>query len=333
MCLAQGIEGQALPGEELCMTHIRASGTSSGSGGGTGALHSAPGDVPVAMMKGRSAAEHHRLDTPADRGRKYQRVGSPFDELDGLADNDSKEIVEPVTPRALFEKAAAPVTLDATASLFDVKLKPIQMSMTQLKNNFSNLQMSIDKQMLDFKAEMRNEIKDLDARIQELERARSNAQTNVQSPDTAAHIAQMQKEIAMLRSGKEAAKEYTNKALTAVVGGMGECGDMDTARKRIEDKLWEAWLPRAEDIYSKGDFIGVIFCRFGSELKRDKVVKSIRRMSCNIGKNTVWCKPDMPLEECIPRGALFAIKKMMVEWGYAKKALGRHRQRKTLPGR
>ena len=75
-----------------------------------------------------------------------------------------------------------------------------------------------------------------------------------------------------------------------------------------------------QDIYFKGDaFRGVMFLRFASEWERDKAVKVVKDGWWKAGWNTVWAKPDEPLEVRTVTSFMLGLKRQLVLWGFGRK--------------
>ena len=47
----------------------------------------------------------------------------------------------------------------------------------------------------------------------------------------------------------------------------------------------------------------------------------MRQLGLKHKQSKIWCKPDIRLNERVPQGVLFGIKRMMVSWGYDKTSL------------
>ena len=98
-----------------------------------------------------------------------------------------------------------------------------------------------------------------------------------------------------------------------------------------KDKLWDGSLPQPAEIYKKGDFKGMFFCRFDSVEDRDKVVDNIRRLVLKIEDDKIWSNPDLPNEVRVPENFLFALKLLgSAEWGYTLQNLWVDKTKKSI---
>ena len=128
----------------------------------------------------------------------------------------------------------------------------------------------------------------------------------------------MQKEIDELRGKKT---EHVKITKVAVFGGFKKFGSLEDAKKWIYEKLWMEWLPQPNDIYNKGDFHGILFCKFDTEEDRDKVVQWFRKTSTKIDDEPIWSKPDALLSVRSVTSVVFEAKKYLAKWGFENFAL------------
>ena len=137
----------------------------------------------------------------------------------------------------------------------------------------------------------------------------------------------MQKEIDELRGKKT---EFKNDSKVAVFGGFKNFENFEAAERWVYNKLWNEWLPTASDTYNKGEFHGILFCKFDNQEDRDKVVQWFRKSSIQIENESIWSKSDAPLIERIKNSVLFASKVYLTKWGYENKALWADAEKGTL---
>ena len=138
------------------------------------------------------------------------------------------------------------------------------------------------------------------------------------SENITAQFEKMQKEIDELRGKKTESRKITK---VAVFGGFKHFGDFDTAKNWIYEKLWKEWLPTANDIYCKGDFTGILFCKFETEDDRNKVVSWFRKASMKVDDETIWSKPDALLRTRSVNSIVFAAKTYLKKWGFENRGL------------
>ena len=123
----------------------------------------------------------------------------------------------------------------------------------------------------------------------------------------------MQSEIDVLR-GKTIEPENISKV--AVFGGCKKFENFEAAKTWISDKLWTEWLPTASEIYCKGDFHGILFCKFDSVEARDKVVKWFKKASIKVEDEDIWSKTNLLLSVRSVRSVLFDAKAYLTKWGF-----------------
>ena len=196
----------------------------------------------------------------------------------------------------------------------DEKLTPLATAVDQVKTELNVL----TKQVHDNKQASNETINHLSSSLSSL-----RLQTEGQFEVVDLKISKLEELLRERTSGFDTAdyKRVNDKEFTLVVGGLGEHQTYDDAKTWLENKLWERWLPQPVKTYTKGDFKGMLFCKYASKHDRDLVVEDLRpkHLACN-GKN-VWSKPDLPLNQRVSESVLFALKRLMVSWSYEKKSL------------
>ena len=133
-------------------------------------------------------------------------------------------------------------------------------------------------------------------------------------PEIFDQIKAMQKEIELLRACSKDGKNMENqtemeyRSKIAVFGGFKKFENFEAAKNWVYQKLWSEWLPTATDIYGKGDFDGILFCKFDNKEDRDKVVERFRKSAIKIENESIWSKPDAPLIARTTKSVVFAAK-------------------------
>ena len=108
----------------------------------------------------------------------------------------------------------------------------------------------------------------------------------------------------------------------AVIGGMTEANSFKEAMDWVEQSLEKAGLKRPDDTFIKGDaFEGIFFARFPDGASMNQAVEYISSQRIKYKGKPAWSGQDRPLQERVPRGFLFGMKRMLVEWGFNKKAI------------
>ena len=79
-------------------------------------------------------------------------------------------------------------------------------------------------------------------------------------------------------------------------------------------------IPQPADVFPKVDYRGIIWAKCTSLSQRDVLITKIRNTVGEAEKKP-WAKIDLPIDKRTAESALFAFKRMLVEWGYANKAI------------
>ena len=62
--------------------------------------------------------------------------------------------------------------------------------------------------------------------------------------------------------------------------------------------------------------------KFGTKGERDNAVKIFRKAGCQEGGQTIWMKPDLPIEERVRHSFVFGLKYFLSEqWGWENNAI------------
>ena len=73
------------------------------------------------------------------------------------------------------------------------------------------------------------------------------------------------------------------------------------------------------EIFSKGEFKGILFAKFESKESRNRSIESFRKATLTRSGSRCWASEDAPVEERACKKFLFGIKKSLVEWeGFGK---------------
>ncbi len=112
-------------------------------------------------------------------------------------------------------------------------------------------------------------------------------------------------------------KEQEEKDSRTGVLGMGNTGNKEEATAWLNEKLTIITNTKP-DIYTKGDFKGLLFANFESKKLRDSSVESFRKASFSRDGSRCWASEDAPVEERACKALLFGIKNQMIEWGWGK---------------
>ena len=140
-----------------------------------------------------------------------------------------------------------------------------------------------------------------------------------------AAIAMIQTEIENMKIQPKEVKPGVNSELdlTLVIGHIPVATCLDDAKKWVHDQCVQLKLSLVPDkIFSNGDYKSVIFVKTPSIEFRDKLlqhVQSVAKASAETDwTKRVFAKQDQPIQIRIAEAALFAMKRMLSQWGYNK---------------
>ena len=85
----------------------------------------------------------------------------------------------------------------------------------------------------------------------------------------------------------------------------------------LDEKL-KLLVDSKSEIFSKGDFKGILFAKFESKESRNRSVESFRKASLTRNGSRCWASEDTPVEERACKKFLFGIKSLLIEWGFGK---------------
>lgn len=245
-----------------------------------------------------------------EREYKTRRFASPLHEfmdtsLEAQNGNEPDAVVPDTPPES------------RPASVHDIALllQPMQATMNSLELQMVELKLSVDKRLKAVESRLDlNEVRvdKLENMIQRMQSASSPIDPTMQKRLESLEAASADNACRQMPP----AGELNSYECTAVLGGLVSLAGMDEAETWLTDKLWSLYGPRPVETYCKGDFKGILFAKFSSKGDRDTAVAMLRRANRQHGDNTVWAKPDAPLEERTLRSFMFAAKHVMNDWGW-----------------
>ena len=78
-------------------------------------------------------------------------------------------------------------------------------------------------------------------------------------------------------------------------------------------------IPQPSDVYSKGDWKGLIWAKCNSFPQRDLLITKIPSMiTTHLEKKKSWAEIDLPIDKRNAESVLFAFKRMLVNWEFPK---------------
>ena len=79
-------------------------------------------------------------------------------------------------------------------------------------------------------------------------------------------------------------------------------------------------VPKPLDVYAKYEFKRIAFARCSSASHRDLFISSVRKSTFTLALKP-WRKTDLPLDKLTAESALFAFKRMLVQWNDNKQSV------------
>ncbi|CAK0820226.1 unnamed protein product [Prorocentrum cordatum] len=168
--------------------------------------------------------------------------------------------------------------------------------------------------------EVESKMENMDARLTHLETSSAGSRTDAEVRE---QLKMLEAQISELKLMDNTQKSNGNQyeEYTAVVGGLQTIGSTENAKKWIEANMWDLYGPQPAEVYSKGEFRGLIFVRFRSRADRDTAVKLLRQASLKEGGNDIWAKRDMVLPKRILTSFAFSVKHLLKQWGFTAESV------------
>ena len=189
----------------------------------------------------------------------------------------------------------------------ELKLDPMNKKLDSLLQDFNK-----------FKQTVRKELESVGTQIATLDAA---------SKTTADKIKNLEDQMVQLKNsgGSSAKGDGKSRSCTALVGNIPGGGDLEHAQQWIIKLCKSENLVRPADIYIKSPkFEGFVFAKCGSEKERSELIEHIQKSregsSTTVSKR-VYAKPDLPLDIRTADSTLFAMKRLLASWGFAKSCI------------
>ena len=272
-----------------------------------------------------------------------QRLHSPLHEMDGLdsASPPRPEVHTMATPSTPRDASASTITIeaitDAMESMLEKKFKerldPMTKSVESITKRMDKVELNVKKNM----DEMRQ-------RMDTFERSGvpQDITENIQEIDTKIHslseaIDQMKMHFGETGTAPPSwnstprAAPADERKITAVANGFTDMEE-EEAKEWIQNKLWDLWVPSPVDVYSKGEFTGILFLKFRTEDEKEQAIKAVKENLLKRGDKKINMFPDTPPGDRIPQSFLFALKRLLLspDWNYDRKCVWVDIPSKTL---
>lgn len=227
---------------------------------------------------------------------------------DERADDDLND-VEITGMRSSTDKhnTSQQVTLDAISTLLDQKLSPVHQLAKDLRNDLSS-----------FKASVREEFHSMGLRVASIEKFKH---------DNCSKIAELEKQVANIKLSLSSGSNTPSANLphrvidcNIVVGNIPGNLTFEDAKKWLSKHCDNLKIPPPPEVYTKGEFVGLLFAKCASPTHRDTILASIRAASNAAYGNDqrTWAKIDRPFTLRTVESALLAMRRMLISWEYPK---------------
>ena len=100
-----------------------------------------------------------------------------------------------------------------------------------------------------------------------------------------------------------------------VVGNLGLEGGFEKTTEWVENQISTIGKTLVLDIYTKGDYRGMHFCKFDSQNPRDTCVSRLRRASPQRKGQKTYFLEDQSVEIRVCFSILFGARRLMLGWG------------------
>ena len=207
--------------------------------------------------------------------------------------------------------AASGHVFEKLEEMLDKKFEPLHTNMSMLEEKFSAMHIDAQTNFASMRADFKNEMQHMYGKIGALESRLEIQESNVDNvmttitkldasyqsrfqdyetaildikevlsenmPSNFDHISGNASKIAMLEDqiSKMKASGHDQHSKTMVVGGIGEDVDADGAEKWVREQMQRYSKSVATEVFVKGDYQGMLFCKFDSQKSRDAYVASL----------------------------------------------------------
>ena len=290
------------------------------------------GKIPVSFNTAETEEEAKRIREPRDMSRTPdRRMKARIAEVErslrsGIPPLPAGSSGTPAEPQPLDMNAKLDWLIGHAALAADVATKAdMEVLTTTLNGKLGAIQSDVE--VLKTTSATKNEVFDLAERIAKLEIEVTDIREKDPSMDVERDTGTIGSKNRVLierlekleKQLKETASiENSARDLTMVVGGLKDYHNLAEAEAFVRDKLWTHYGPKITEVYTKGDFKGLIFIKFSSKRDRDTATSLFRQQKFKHGENIVWAKEDLPISTRLVQSVVFAAKKAMIGWGYEK---------------
>ena len=238
-----------------------------------------------------------------EKGDLAQRMErSPLSDME---DMPAKAARPEFAPRKLFQEG--PGEGDIAGAIKELISQVRNLSVNAgTKEDINNLQSRImveakhivQKAVSEAVDPMKDEIYEMRRRLTDVESAQSTPRAaSVSSTAIEAKLAELEQRY-------QSAHQEINQGTAAVFGGLDKFESMEAAKEWLSSKLKELGA-KPYDIYTNGDFSGILFAKFATPAQRDEVASRFGMKRFERGGKLTWAREDLPIERRVPENYLF----------------------------
>ena len=136
-----------------------------------------------------------------------------------------------------------------------------------------------------------------------------------QDADVYDQIRDLQQQIEQLKLDGNGAEVVQERQCTAVLGGLQKLDSKSDAEAWVKNKLNKLDGPRFVETYTKGDFRGILFVKFETQVQRNSAVRLLKNAGLNEGGKDVWAKPDQILHARLMSKFAHGMSYIIKKWG------------------
>ena len=103
---------------------------------------------------------------------------------------------------------------------------------------------------------------------------------------------------------------------TALVGGLSQASSLQVAKDWLCETMKKAQIEGVTDVFSNGDFKGLLFVKFSSVELRDAAMGKFNSLQTTFSDKKNFMNADLPIQTRVPQAFLRSLKKLLVEWGF-----------------
>ena len=260
-------------------------------------------------------AAMYDVGTPVGGERKFRRIGSPLQEMDGIVGElDFEDEPAPCTP-----PQAQPVTMEGIAALLsttlDEKLASVTQQVSQLGVDVGDLKKKV-ADVVENEDMMQTRVENLQIHMDIMDKDVKQMKEAMASGSVARTARPDGSDTATPRSRTEIGYD------TVFVGGLGGFNDKHDAEKWLTDQMWWSYAPMPTEWYFKGnEFQSKLFAKFGSSAEADTALQKIKNINVKYNDKEIFAKIELPLEIRLTRSQLFLAKDILVDNGFDKHSL------------